>query len=140
MSESSNNPESAPTTTLPVARPVGGIAAAALDGIAGTATTGIVNPAAEADYWRHNYASRPYAKTPLDFEEFAPAYRYGWESFVTHGDLNKSFESIESELGSDWDHSKGGSRLAWNQAKDASRDAWDRVRSNVRAMNKHAAV
>jgi hypothetical protein len=74
------------------------------------------------------------------FEEYAPAYQYGWESYESRGANNRTFESIEAELGRDWDRVKGGSRLAWNQAKDASRDAWDRVRSTARGNNKHASV
>ncbi len=122
----------------PIGAVAGATAAAVLGGIAGKVTAEAINPTTESDYWRHNYASRPYAQSVLVYEEFAPAYQYGWESFEKRGDLNKSFESIESELGRDWDRVKGGSRLAWNQAKDASRDAWDRVRYSIRGANKRA--
>ncbi len=124
----------------PVGAVAGVAAAAVLGGIAGKATAEAINPTTEADYWKHNFASRPYAQSHTVFEQYAPAYQYGWESYESRGANNRTFESIEAELGRDWDRVKGGSRLAWNQAKDASRDAWDRVRSTARGNNKHASV
>jgi len=114
-----------------VAGPVGALTGAAISavagGFAGKATAEAINPTIERKYWSENYAQRPYSHSEYGYEEFEPAYRYGWESFGKRGREASSFESVEAELGRGWDQTKGHSRLAWDQAKQATRDAWNRV-------------
>ena len=63
----------------------------------------------------------------MGYDDFAPAYAYGWESFGRQEAKGVTFDSVETDLGRRWDSVKGSSRLAWHQAKDATRDAWNRV-------------
>ena len=111
----------------PVGAVVGAAVGAVVGGLAGKSAAEVVNPTVETKYWQENYSSRPYAQTSFSYEEFAPAYRYGWESFGHRTGPSQTFDSIESDLGRGWDKAKAGSRLAWDQAKTATRDAWDRV-------------
>lgn len=119
-----------------IAGPVGAVAGAAVGavvgGLAGKAAAEAVNPTIETIYWRESYSSRPYANAVLGYEEYAPAYRYGWESFGRRGGEGQSFESVEADLNRGWDQAKGSSRLAWDKAREASRDAWNRVQVAVR--------
>ncbi len=119
-----------------VAGPVGAVAGAVVGAVAGAvvgkAAAEAVNPTVETKFWRETHASRPYANGPLGYEEFAPAYRYGWESFTTRGAQGGTFESVEADLNRGWDKAKGTSRLGWDKAKDASRDAWNRVQLAAR--------
>lgn len=112
--------------------PVGAVAGAAVGavvgGLAGKAAGEAINPAVETKHWQDTYPSRPYANTAFGYDEFAPAYRYGWEAFDRNKDESGTFESAEADLSRGWDKAKGASKLKWDQAKDASRDAWDRVR------------
>lgn len=114
-----------------VAGPIGAVAGAVIGavagGIAGKATAEALNPTVEGKYWQDNYASRPYARTTLGYEQYAPAYRYGWESFGRNGNSKKSFDAAESDLSRGWNEAKGSSTLGWDQAKPAARDAWERV-------------
>ena len=104
---------------------VGAVVGAVGGGLAGKAIAEHVNPTVEHGYWRTNYAIRPYVKAGTAYEEYAPAYQYGWESQARyHG---KSFAQAESDLQRDWDKSKGTSKLGWEHAKNAARDSWDRV-------------
>jgi len=116
-----------------VAGPVGAVAGAAVGavvgGLAGKSAAEMVNPTIESKYWLDQHPSRPYATSAFSYDEFAPAYKYGWESYHTHGGKGKTFQSEEGALSKGWDTAKGSSRLAWDQAKDASRDAWNRVES-----------
>jgi hypothetical protein len=116
----------------PVGAVVGAAAGAVVGGLAGKATAEVVNPTVETKYWQESHASGPYGATGSSYEEYAPAYRYGWESFDRRGRQGGTFESMEADLGRGWDGVKGGSRLAWDQAKSATRDAWHRVESAVR--------
>jgi len=116
-----------------VAGPVGTALGAAIGtavgavggGLAGKAIAEHVNPTVEHGYWRENYSARPYAQSGKAYEEYAPAYQYGWESQTKY--VGKSFDESESALRRDWDKAKGNSSLEWDRAKDAVRDSWNRV-------------
>jgi len=116
-----------------VAGPVGTIVGAAVGaavgavggGLAGKAIAEEANPTVEHGYWRSNYASRPYVTAGVVYEEYAPAYQYGWESYALHH--GKSFDEAEVILERDWHKAKGASKLGWDRAKHAVRDSWNRV-------------
>jgi hypothetical protein len=111
--------------------PVGAAVGAAIGGIAGglagKAVAESVNPTVEDEYWRENYASRPYYERGSSYDQYAPAYQYGWESYSRYAPSKRRFEDVEPELGRSWDARRGNSTLGWERAKLAVRDAWDRV-------------
>lgn len=111
--------------------PIGVVAGAAIGavagGFAGKAAAESINPTDESAYWLQNHSTRPYALTSYPYDEYAPAYRYGWESYANHGTNGRTFDEAEPLLAKEWDRVKGPSRLAWDQAKHATRDAWNRV-------------
>jgi phage tail tape-measure protein len=109
----------------PIGTAVGAVVGGVAGGLVGKGIAEHVNPSVEHDYWRSNYASRPYAAAGSKYEEYGPAYQYGWESRARHSD--ESFDDVEGALGNDWDAAKGKSTLNWDQAKPATRDAWDRI-------------
>jgi hypothetical protein len=80
----------------------------------------------EDRWWRENFSSRPYA-TGRTYEEFRPAYEYGFESGQHH--LGRNWDDVESDLRSGWEkfESKKGAGGTWENVKHAIRDAWDRV-------------
>ena len=104
---------------------VGGLVGGAVGAVTGKAIADSIDPKIEDQYWRDNYAARPYA-SDTKYEDLGPAYQYGWETRGQY-DREKRFDDVEAELGSGWDRSKGQSRLTWDRAKHASRDAWDRI-------------
>ena len=104
---------------------VGAAAGAVAGGLAGKAIAEHVNPTEEHGYWRKHYAGRPYVKTGMAYEEYAPAYQYGWEAQARHP--GKSFDQAESTLERDWHKAKGTSKLEWVHAKEAVRDSWNRI-------------
>ncbi len=109
----------------PIGAAVGAAVGAVAGGLAGKAVAESIDPTVEEAYWREHYASRPYVDQGMDYEDYAPAYRYGWESRTRFQD--RSYDEIESDLARDWDHARGRSRLTWDQAGAATRDAWERV-------------
>jgi hypothetical protein len=112
-----------------------GVAAGAVAGaLAGKGVAEQINPTVEETFWRENYESRPYVTEGAIREDFAPAYRYGWESRERHPD--KTFDDVELDLERDWEQQRGESRLPWEDAKPAARDAWDRVEADsIRACD-----
>lgn len=116
----------------PVGAAAGAVVGAIAGGMGGKAAAEAVNPTNESEYWRKNYSTRPYAVGSTPYEQYEPAYRYGWDSYGTRGEQDSDFERVETKLGRDWDRVKGDSRLSWDEAKSATRDAWDRMKSAVR--------
>jgi hypothetical protein len=80
----------------------------------------------EDAWWRENFAGRPYA-TGRTYEEFRPAYRYGYESGRHH--MGRTWDDVEGDLRTGWDRyeGRGGTESTWEKIKDAVRDAWHRV-------------
>lgn len=118
----------------PVGTAIGATVGAVAGGLAGKELAEQVHPTVEETYWRENYASRLYVPEGASREDFASAYRYGWESHDRHP--SKSFDDVEVDLERDWDQQRGASRLAWADAKPAARDGWDRVQAgSIRACN-----
>jgi uncharacterized protein YcfJ len=113
----------------PVGSAVGAVVGAVAGGLAGKGVAEAVNPTAEDAYWREEYYNRPYYDQGIAYDEYAPAYRYGWESRGRYG--GKTYEEVESDLGRDWDRFKGKSGLNWERAKHATRDAWHRVEEKL---------
>ncbi len=94
-------------------------------GLAGKGAAEAINPTAEEAYWRDNYKTRPYYTQGSTYEEYGPAYRYGWESRQRYS--GRKFNEVESDLRSGWDKTKSKTSYEWDKAKHAVRDAWDRV-------------
>lgn len=109
----------------PVGALVGGAIGAVAGGLAGHGAAEAVNPTVEDEYWRQNYGSRPYADKARTYEEYQPAYRYGWESQQRY--QGRTWEDAEPEMERGWEGARGTSKLGWTQARDATRDAWSRV-------------
>jgi hypothetical protein len=110
----------------PAGAVVGAVIGAVAGGLAGKGAAEAVNPTAENEYWRTNYAARPYYESSYTYDEdYRPAYEYGWSTFGQHA--GRRFEDVESDLSSGWQRAKGKSRLDWERAKLATRDAWERL-------------
>src|SRR5947208_2982107 len=111
------NPD--PITGAPGAHPVGTGVGAASGAVAGAALAWIdakhavkdswnrVTDRTEHDsYWRENHATRPYYKAGHTYDDdYAPAYRYGYDSARTHA--GRTFDQSENDLQHGWEQTKG---------------------------------
>lgn len=84
-----------------------------------------VDDATEDAYWREHYSLREYADETVGYDQYRPAFRYGWVSRATHA--GRRWDQVERELQRAWREHRGSSRLGWNDAKLAARDAWQRI-------------
>lgn len=91
----------------------------------GGTTTGAMDWTTEDNYWRSNFASRPYANVDRGYEYYRPGYRYGFES--ANRFRGRQWNEIESDLRSGWERYEHRAKSTWENIKDAVRDAWDRV-------------
>jgi len=108
----------------PVGAAVGLIAGAAIGGLGGKAVAESVHPTVEHAFWRDRYAEEPYYQVGRRYDDYGPAYEYGWTSW---GLYPGSFERVESDLGRHWDAWRGGSALTWPEARPAAQAAWERA-------------
>ncbi len=114
----------------PIGAGVGAVVGVVSGGLAGKSAAEAINPTAEHEFWRTEYRNRPYFNQESLYEEFGPAYQYGWESYANH--KGKKFKDIEPQLGRHWESSRGQSKLSWNHAKGATHDAWQRAERAAR--------
>lgn len=111
----------------PVGAAVGlGIGAVA-GGLAGKGAAEAVNPTLEDTYWRDNWATQPYVERTYTYDDYAPAYRAGYEGYSKYGTTGRTYDQAEADLRNDWERVKGKSRLNWEKAKMATRAGWHRV-------------
>ena len=80
---------------------VGAVVGGVAGGLAGKSIAESIDPTTEDAYWRETYTSRPYYSEGMVYEEYRPAYQYGWESRARHE--GRTWEEVESDLGRDWD-------------------------------------
>lgn len=109
----------------PIGIAAGAVVGAALGAAAGDGIAEAVNPTAYNDHWKDSYTSRPYFVSGREWTDYEPAYQYGYSAFAANRD--RKFADVESDLESNWDATRGNSRLMWAEAKDAVRDGWHYV-------------
>ena len=109
----------------PIGTAAGAVIGAVAGGLVGKGVAEAVNPTDEESYWRDNYKTRPYVEPSATYEDYAPAYRYGWEARDRY--RGQAFEELQSDLARDWDRARGQCNLSWDKASPAARDAWERV-------------
>jgi uncharacterized protein YjbJ (UPF0337 family) len=115
----------------PIGSAVGGAIGAVAGGLAGKGAAEAVNPTEEDTYWREQHTSRPYFQSGRTYDDYAPAYRYGWESASRAEYHGRRFDDVESDLGRGWDKVRGTTRNEWNDMKYATRDAFERVQNRM---------
>ena len=79
----------------------------------------------QASYWRDQYRNEPYVTKGQKYEEYAPAYRTGYEGRSQYA--GQRFDDVETNLRRDYENNRSNSPLGWDQAKQACRAAWDRA-------------
>jgi len=109
--------------TGPAGAAIGAAVGAVVGAVAGRKVK--VDHAKEDAYWRENYSSRPYADSGKTYDEYAPAYRYGAQSYEKYPD--RQFDEVEPDLRRDWAQARGQSSLEWDHARHPARDAWHRL-------------
>src|SRR5688572_20647976 len=106
--------------TGPAGAALGAVAGAAVGAMAGKGLGKEIDPVAEDAYWRQNYTSRPYVQGMRSYDDYAPAYRYGVDTYSRY--RGRSFDDVESDLSRDWGTARGRSSLEWGNARHAARD------------------
>ena len=115
----------------PIGSAVGGAIGAVAGGLAGKGAAEAVNPTEEDRFWREQHKSRPYYQSGRTYEDYGPAYRYGWESASRPEYHGRRFDDVESDLSRGWSNARGTARGEWNEMRHATRDAFERVQNRM---------
>ena len=119
---------------------VGGLLGAMAGGAAGYAAERSLDPAAEDHYWRRHHGDRDYVDERYAYDDYGPAYRYGWEARqVLSGHDGQWSPELERDLGEHWGRVRGESRLDWERARHATRDAWQRAGHRLAELERESA-
>jgi hypothetical protein len=117
----------------PIGTAVGAVIGAVAGGMAGKGVAELIDPTAEDAYWREQHRAQPYA-THREYDEYAGAYRAGYEGYGRHYKDGTRFEDAEPALRSDYESriaaqpgDAGRPAVPWEEARPAARAAWDRV-------------
>lgn len=109
----------------PIGAAVGAVVGAVAGGYAGKAIEEQIDPTTEDAFWRDNFRTRPYIDQGTAYDDYQPAYQYGWESRRQF--QGRPFDEVETELEKGWTGRQNPSNLGWDKARQATRDAWDRI-------------
>lgn len=122
----------------PVGAVVGGVVGAVAGSLVARGAAETTDPdqdryAVEEDaYWREQHSKEPYYNPERTYDDYAPAYRMGWES---RSKLQGDFDQHEPALGSQWEAFRAQSRLSWAEAQHAARAGWRRFDDKPRNTN-----
>lgn len=109
----------------PIGTVVGGVIGAVVGSKAGDSIAEAVNPTEYTTHFQNTYQSTPYYSAGREWNDYEPAYKYGYETYGQH--RGQRFEDVEDTLERNWDATRANSRLAWSEAKGAVKDGWHYV-------------
>lgn len=108
----------------PVGTAVGAVVGAVVGGLAGKGAAEAVNPTAEDTHWREAHINEPYYSKDYTYDDYAPAYRGGYQSVI---DGRSDWNEARSDLQQRWETDRSNSRLNWMDAEPAAKAAWERA-------------
>jgi uncharacterized protein (TIGR02271 family) len=79
--------------------------------------------------FRNNYQTR-YANSGLTYDQYSPAYRYGYDLANNQRYAGRRWEDIQNDVRTDWERRNPNSK--WDQFKDSVRYAWDRAATGAK--------
>ena len=102
---------------------VGAAAGGALGAVAGHRASEARDPTDDLGHFQQIYSKMPYYAEGHDWHDYAPAYRYGLDTWSSH--QGRTMAQMESQLQGGWESAQRfGSRLQWQQARPAIEHAW----------------
>ncbi|HWI24971.1 MAG TPA: hypothetical protein VNS59_08610 [Lysobacter sp.] len=102
---------------------VGGIVGVALGATAGDRIAEARDRRENLGHFQQIFQSMPYYVAGHDWHDYEPAYRFGLDSYSSHG--AQPFAQVQSTLEGHWEaNARYGSRLTWLEARPAVEHAW----------------
>jgi uncharacterized protein (TIGR02271 family) len=80
-------------------------------------------------YYRNHFQSN-YGSADDSYEDYAPAYSYGSQMRGDNRYSGRQWDTVETDLRTDWESRNTGSGSTWEKVKAAVRHGWDRMTDN----------
>ena len=107
----------------PAGLAVGAAAGGALGAVLGNQASEQADGNSDLGHFEQIYWKMPYYTEGHDWHDYAPAYRYGLDSWQQN--RGHALAEVESRLQGGWESAQRfGSRLEWRQARPAVEHAW----------------
>lgn len=113
------------STVGPAGTVVGAVVGGVVGAKAGDSLAEAVNPTEYQDHFKNTYRERPYFKSGLGWDDYQPAYQYGYDTYGQY--RGQRFEDVEPRMESEWASSRNNSKLEWSDARGAVRDGWHHI-------------
>ena len=110
---------------------IGAVVGGVLGAVYGNRTAESVDRRDDLGHFEQIHREMPYFLDGMAWDDYAPAYRYGIETYRLHG--GRVFREVEAELEPGWARARGTSRLSWLQARAAVEHAWRELGDTLRA-------
>ena len=101
---------------------IGAVAGGALGAVIGDRAAEAADKRDDLGHFQQIHREMPYFIDGMAWDDYAPAYRYGLETYRIHG--ARVFAEAEAELEQGWGRARDASRLTWLQARSAVEHAW----------------
>ena len=118
------------TVAGPAGTVVGAAVGAVVGGLAGKSIAEKIDPTREDAYWREHHSEQTFA-ADRPYDDFAPAYRVGYEGYGEFGATGTTFAQSEAELRRRYELQEAD--LPWDDARLASEAAWRKFDSGPRS-------
>lgn len=107
----------------PAGLAIGAAAGGALGAVLGNQASEHADRRSDLGHFEQIYRKMPYYVDGRDWHDYAPAYRYGLDSWDQH--RGHPLDTLESQLQGGWESAhRFGSRLDWAHARPAVAHAW----------------
>lgn len=103
----------------------GGVVGRVIDALTGKERTHRIDRDREDSYWRESFQSQGSVPQGRTYDDYAPAYRTGYEGFSKYYGSGTRFEDVEPTLQEEYTASKPS--VPWTEARTAAQSAWSRV-------------
>jgi hypothetical protein len=109
---------------------IGAAAGGVLGAVFGNRASESADSRQDLGHFEQIYRTMPYYIDGRDWHDYAPAYRYGLDTFDQHPGC--PIEQVDSQLHGGWESAaRFGSRLGWDHARPAVAHAWQSLADAV---------
>lgn len=115
----------------PAGLAVGAVAGGVLGAVIGDRAAEARDKRGDLGHFEQIHREMPYFVDGMAWDDYAPAYRYGLDTWRTHG--GRAFAEAEADLEAGWGRARDASRLGWAQARAAVEHAWRELAQSAQA-------
>lgn len=115
----------------PAGLAIGAAAGGAIGAVVGNRASEAADGRKDLGHFEQIFRTMPYYVDGRDWHDYAPAYRYGLDTYPDH--RGRSLNDVDSQLQGGWEAAaRFGSRLQWQQARPAVEHAWQSLDEAIR--------